>query len=68
MAPPASYDEADAAILATTVAAASNDRAIFQICDRAEGRFVVALDQIDAAYLRSTSRLTSAETKRLKGG
>jgi hypothetical protein len=55
MAPPASYDEADAAILAITVAAASNDHAIFQICDRAEGRFVVALDQIDAAYLRSTS-------------
>lgn len=54
MAPPATYDEADAAILAATVAAASRDRAIFQIRDRAEGRFIVALDRIDAAYLRST--------------
>jgi hypothetical protein len=55
MAPPATYDEADAAILATTMAAASSDGAIFQVRDRAEGRFVVALDPIDAAYLGSTS-------------
>jgi hypothetical protein len=55
MAPPATYDEADAAILATTVAAASYDGAIFQVRDRAEGRFIVALDPIDAAYLGSTS-------------
>jgi hypothetical protein len=41
MAPPASYDEADAAILATTVAAALRDGAVFQIRDRAEGRFIV---------------------------
>lgn len=53
MVPPATYDEADAAILATTVAAASRDGSIFQIRDRAEGRFIVALDQIDAAYLRT---------------
>jgi hypothetical protein len=55
MAPPATYDQADAAILASTIAAASRDGAIFQIRDRAEGRFIVALDQIDAAYLGSTS-------------
>jgi hypothetical protein len=55
MAPPATYDQADAAILATTVAAASRDGAIFQIRDRAEGRFVVALDRLDAAYLGATS-------------
>jgi hypothetical protein len=54
MAPPATYDQADAAILATTVAAASRDGSIFQIRDRAEGRFIVALDRTDAAYLRST--------------
>jgi hypothetical protein len=55
MAPPATYDEADAAILATTVAAASRDGAILQIRDRTEGRFIVALDEIDAAYLQSTA-------------
>ena len=55
MAPLATYDQADAAILATTVAAASRVGAIFQIRDRDEGRFIVALDQIDAAYLGSTS-------------
>jgi hypothetical protein len=55
MAPPATYDEADAAILAITVAAGSRDGAIFQIRDRAEGRFIVALDRLDAAYLGSTS-------------
>ena len=54
MAPPATYDEADAAILATTVAAASRDSSLFQISDRAEGRFIVALDRTDAAYVRST--------------
>jgi hypothetical protein len=54
MAPPATYDEADAAILATTVAAASRYGAIFQIRDRAEGSFIVALDRIDAAHLRLT--------------
>lgn len=54
MAPPVTYDEADAAILATTIAAASlREGAIFQICDGAEGRFIVALDRIDAAYLQS---------------
>ena len=53
MDPPATYDEADAAILATTVAAASRDGSLFQIRDRAEGRFIVALDRDDAAYLRS---------------
>jgi len=55
MDPPGTYDEADAAILATTAAAASRDGSIFQIRDRAEGRFIVALDRIDAAYLRLTS-------------
>jgi hypothetical protein len=54
MAPPSTYDEADAAILASTVATASGDGAIFQIRDRAEGRFIVALDRVDAAYLRLT--------------
>jgi hypothetical protein len=54
MAPPATYDQADAAILATTVAAASRDGSLFQIRDPAEGRFIVALDRTDAAYLRST--------------
>jgi hypothetical protein len=53
MAPPSTYDEADAAILASTVATASGDGAIFQIRDRAEGRFIVALDRTDAAYLRT---------------
>jgi len=52
MAPPANYDQADAAILATTVAAASRGGSIFQIRDRAEGSFIAALDRIDAAYLR----------------
>ena len=53
MAPPATYDQADAAILASTVAAASRDGSIFQIRDRAEGRFIVALDRVDAEYLRA---------------
>ena len=53
MAPPATCDQADAAILASTVAAASRDGSIFQIRDRAEGRFIVALDQVDAEYLRA---------------
>jgi hypothetical protein len=44
MAPPATYDEADA----------SRYGAIFQIRDRAEGSFIVALDRIDAAHLRLT--------------
>ncbi len=54
MNPPGTYDEADAAILATTAAAASRDGSIFQIRDRAEGSFIVALDRIDATYLLST--------------
>ena len=54
MVQPATYDEADAAILAATVAAASRDGSIFQIRDRAEGSFIVALDRLDAAYVRST--------------
>jgi len=54
MAPPATYDEADTAILAASVAAASRDGSIFQIRDRAEGSFIFALDRLDAAYVRST--------------
>jgi hypothetical protein len=77
-APPADCDQADAAILATTLALASRSSragAIAEICSRAEGRFIVALPSADAKTLALAlsslatrmPRLTSAEAKRLKG-
>jgi hypothetical protein len=59
MIPPKSLDKADAAILAITLAhaAASQSRVVVKIAHPPEGKFVVALDEIDSAWLTSSASL-----------
>jgi hypothetical protein len=70
---PFTLDQADGAILAITVAAASAyGRVIGQIAVPPEGRFLVALDQLDSNWLEQLplgekwTGLTSAEANRFK--
>lgn len=50
-APPATLDQADAAILALSAVAAMSDGALVSIENRAEGRFLLPLDSTQAAPL-----------------